>query len=124
MKSAKDIVHQFHTAMGKQDYAAARRLLQDNLSFRGPIDTFDKAEPYLEAVKKLAPITERIDMKKMFADETDVCVLYDLVTKTPAGTAFVSEWFQVEGEKIASIRVVFDARPFAAMFAKQAACHS
>jgi len=37
-----------------------------------------------------------------------------------AGTSFISEWFQVKGGKIASIRVVFDARPFAAMFAKQA----
>jgi hypothetical protein len=42
------------------------------------------------------------------------------VTNTPAGTAFVCEWYQVKGEKIADVRVVFDARPFAAMFAKSA----
>ena len=118
MKSAKHIVLGFYSALEKQDYAGIRRLLHDNLSFRGPIDTFDDAAPYLEALKKLAPITERIEVKKMFAEETDVCVLYDLVTKTPAGTAFVAEWFQVKGEKIAAIQVVFDARPFAAMFAK------
>ena len=34
------------------------------------------------------------------------------------GTAFIAEWYQVKGDKIAAIRVVFDARPFAAMFAK------
>jgi len=41
-----------------------------------------------------------------------------MVTKTPAGTAFIAEWIHVKGDKIASIRTVFDARPFAAMFAK------
>jgi hypothetical protein len=53
---------------------------------------------------------------------TDACrwqrymLLYDLVTNTLGGTSFVCEWMQVKGEKIAAIRVVFDARPFAAMF--------
>jgi hypothetical protein len=105
-------------AMGKGDTAAARKLLRDDLSFQGPIDAFDRPEPYLEALKRLQPIIERIDVKKMFVDGDDVCVLYDMVTKTPAGTAFVAEWYQIRGDKIASVRVVFDARPFAAMFAK------
>jgi hypothetical protein len=118
MKSAKEIVLEFYSALEKQDYAGVRRLLHDNFLFRGPIDTFDQAAPYVEAVKKLAPITERIEVKKMFAEEKDVCVLYDLVMSAPARTAFVSEWFRVKGEKIAAIQVVFDARPFAAMFAK------
>src|SRR5215475_6303404 len=87
-------------------------------SFRGPIDTFHKPEPYLEALKRLHPIIQRIDILKMFADGNDVCVLYDMVTNTPIGTAFICEWYQVKGDKISSVRVVFDARPFAAMFAK------
>jgi hypothetical protein len=41
-----------------------------------------------------------------------------MVTKSPAGTAFIAEWHRVKGDKIAAIRVVFDARPFAAMFGK------
>jgi len=44
-----------------------------------------------------------------------------MVTRTPIGTAFVCEWYKVKGEKIAEIRTVFDARPFAAMFAGKAA---
>ena len=82
---------------------------------------FHSPEPYFEALKKLHPIIQRIDMKKIFADGNDVCVLYDLVTNTPIGTAFVCEWYQVKGDKISSVRTVFDARPFAAMFAGKAA---
>ena len=120
MTNSLKVIQQFQQATGKGDFTAARRLLEDNLSFRGPIDTFQTPEPYLEALKKLHPIIQRIDMKKIFADGNDVCVLYDMVTNTPAGTAFVCEWYQVKGEKIADIRVVFDARPFAAMFAGKA----
>jgi hypothetical protein len=61
---------------------------------------------------------QRIDVKKLFVDGDDVCLLYEMVTNTPAGTAFIAEWLHVEGDKIAAIRTVFDARPFAAMFAK------
>jgi len=118
MANANKIVSDYQQALGKGDFAAARKLLHDNLSFHGPIDTFDSAEPYLESLKKLNPIIQRIDMKRTFADGNDVCLLYDMVTNTPAGTQFIAEWYQVKGDKIASVRVVFDARPFAAMFAK------
>jgi hypothetical protein len=118
MAHASEIVDKYQQAMGKGDFAAARKLLHDNLSFHGPIETFSSPEPYLESLKKLHHIIQRIDVKKSFADGNDVCVLYDMVTNTPAGKAFICEWYQVKGEKITDIRVVFDARPFAAMFAK------
>jgi len=120
MANPLNVIQQFQQALGKGDFTAARHLLHDNLSFRGPIDTFHKPEPYLEALKKLQPIIQRIDILKMFADGNDVCVLYDMVTNTPIGTAFICEWYQVKGDKISSVRIVFDARPFAAMFAGKA----
>jgi len=116
MANAAEIVQGYTQALGKGDFASARRYLHDNLSFQGPIDTFDKPEPYLDSLKKLHTIVQRIDMKKFFVDGNDVCMLYDLVTNTPAGTSFVAEWHRIQGDKIASIRVVFDARPFAAIF--------
>ena len=61
---------------------------------------------------------QRIDLKKVFVDGDDVCVLYEMVTNTPAGTAFIAEWYQVKGGKIAALRAVFDARPFAALFGR------
>ena len=113
-----NVVQRFMQAMEKGDFAMARELLTDDFTFQGPIETFRRPEPYLESLKKLQPIIERIEMKKIFVDGDDVCLLYDMVTRTPAGTAFIAEWHRVKGGKIAEIRVVFDARPFAAMFAK------
>jgi len=116
MTSAKEIVESYKAAMGRGDWSAARELLHDDLAFQGPIDSFNRADDYLAASKRLANIIQRIDVKKTFADGNDVCVLYDMVTNTPAGTAFIVEWYQVRGDKIGTLRAVFDARPFAAMF--------
>ena len=92
--------------------------MQDNMTFQGPLDTFNTADQYLESLKRLASIIQRIDLKKVFVDGDDVCVLYEMVTNTPAGTAFIGEWYQVKDSKIAYVRAVFDARPFAAMFGR------
>jgi hypothetical protein len=119
MTSPGHIVELFRHKLSAGDFGSARALLHDDLSFRGPIDTFTAPEPYLESLKKLGQIVERIDVKKTFVDGDDVCVLYDMVTKTAAGTAFIAEWYRVRDEQIASIRVVFDPRPFAAMFGQQ-----
>jgi ketosteroid isomerase-like protein len=112
-----DIVQGFQQAVAKGDLDKARAFLHDNLSFRGPFDTFERPEPYLEALKRLALIIERIEPRKIFVDDDDVCVLYDMVTRSAAGTAFIVEWFQVRGERIAAIRAVFDPRPFVPLFA-------
>lgn len=118
MAGAKSVVMSYQKALGKADWAGARRHLNDNLAFKGPFDTFNHADNYLESIKKLHNIVERVDMKKVFEDGDDVCLLYDMVTKTPAGTAFIMEWHRVKDDKINAITVLFDPRPFAPMFGK------
>ncbi len=119
MANSREIVLAYQQAIGKKDFQAARKLLQDALEFRGPIDTFHKADDYLHAIQKLSAIVEGVEILKVFEDGDDVSLFCDLKTKT-VGTSFVAEWYRVKEGKIASVRVVFDARPFAAMFAKQA----
>jgi hypothetical protein len=116
--NAAEVVGSLQKAIGAGDYDAARKHMHDDMTFRGPIDTFHKPEPYLESLKKLHQIVKGIHVHKTFVDGDDVCTLYDMETNSPAGTAFIAEWHRVRGNKVASIRVVFDARPFAAMFAK------
>src|SRR5262249_6148643 len=116
MARAIDIVQGFMGAMGKGDFVAARKHLDDHLSFQGPIETFQKADPYVESLTKLHHIIERIEMKKMFVDGDDVCLLYDMVTNTPAGTAFIAEWHHAKGDKISAIRVRFSPRPVPPLF--------
>lgn len=118
MVSAKDVVMGFQAAMGNDDWAKARTHLADRIDFVGPFDSFTNPDDYLKALQQLHPIVERVDMKRMFADGDDVAMFYDLVTNSPAGTGSIAEWHHVAHGKIDRIRVVFDARPFAAMFRK------
>jgi hypothetical protein len=118
MTTPLEVTQAFKAALGKGDIATARKLMHDDMTFHGPLDQFDRPEPYLEALQKLGPIVERIEVRKLFADGEDVCMLYDMVTRSPAGSAFIAEWLKVKAGRIAAIRTVFDARPFAAMFGK------
>ena len=52
----------------------------------------------------------RYDVKKVFLDGDDVCLLYDLVTY--GHTVFMSSWYHIEEGKIASIQTVFDPQQF------------
>ncbi len=119
MANSQQVVLAFQQAIGNKDFQAARKLLHDDLEFHGPIDTFHNADDYLHAIQKLSAIVQGVDILKAFEDGNDVSLFCDLKTKT-VGTSFVAEWYKVTNGKIASVRVVFDARPFAAMFAKQA----
>jgi ketosteroid isomerase-like protein len=118
MTNAAEVVGALKKAMGSGDLAAARKLMHDDMTFRGPFDSFAKPEPYLEALHKLHSIVKGVHVHKMFVDGDDVCMLYDMETNSPAGTAFIAEWLHVRAGKVVSIRTVFDARPFAPMFAK------
>jgi len=51
----------------------------------------------------------KYDIKKVFAEGNDVCLLYDTVLS--GVTIFGCGWYHVEGDKINSLKVVFDPRP-------------
>ncbi len=74
MAKAQEVVMAFQQALSQEDFAAARKLLQDNLEFHGPIDTFSKADDCIQAVKKLSSIVEGVEVKKLFEDGNDVCL--------------------------------------------------
>jgi len=118
-KSDTGVALEYFEAWSKKDYDKSGRYLDDNLSFVGPIDTFSNAKDYLEAIRKLGQILVEVRRKKAFVDGGDVCFIYDLVTNTPAGTVPCAEWIHADNGKVRSIRVYFDARPFAAMFGQK-----
>ena len=47
-KSAKEIVMEFIEATERQDFQSARGYLKDNVSYVSPLNSFDRAEPYLK----------------------------------------------------------------------------
>ena len=118
MATTAEVVNAFLAALSRRDFAAARRCLADDFQFRGPFDAFDAPEPYLAAVEKLYTVVQATRVRRLFVDGDEACLLYDMETATPAGTAFICEWFRVRGSTVSSMQAVFDARPFAPMFGR------
>ncbi|HWB50915.1 MAG TPA: nuclear transport factor 2 family protein [Stellaceae bacterium] len=115
MAGAAEIVTAFQQAMGREDFAAARRLLHDHVSFAGPIGSFSDADSLLARLRALQANVASAEARRIFADGQDVCVVFDLVFKAPRRSALVAEWYRVERDRITMMRAMFDARPFDAM---------
>jgi hypothetical protein len=99
----------------KLELEASAKYLDDNLSFKGPLDTYNNSKDYVQALARLAPILVEVRWRKTFVDGKDAVIISDLVTKI--ATVPCAEWFHSDHGKVTSIEIFFDARPFAAMFA-------
>ena len=111
---ARAVVESYFNAWKNNDFPKMRSVLDDKLDFAGPIDHFDTADAYQQAIRGLSQVKTDIAIHKTFVDGPDVVTWYDLHTKI-APPAPVAEWSHVEHGKITMVRVVFDARPFAAV---------
>jgi hypothetical protein len=90
-KSAKEIVMEYVDLITeRQDFKSARSYLKDNESLHLP----------------------KLDIKKVFVDGDDVCILHETNLPRISSTVFTTLWFHVDGGKISSLRALFDPRPF------------
>ena len=97
-------------ALDKRGYTAARRYLANNVRVKGPAgEAFRSPDDFLAMMQKFQG---KYDVKKVFVDGNDVCLLYDFITESV--TTFFASWYQVKDEKITSVQTVFDPRAFAA----------
>ena len=111
VKSAREVVMEYTQATERLDFQSARGYLKDNVSYVSPLNSFNRAEPYLKYNLHLYQTGQlaKFDIKKEFADSNDVCILHEW------NSQLVCVWYHVEDDgKISSIKVIFDPRPFAA----------
>jgi limonene-1,2-epoxide hydrolase len=108
-----EVIARYHGALAARDFDAARELLKDDLRFTGPFESFEDADAYVAAVRKLWGIVGSQDVRHVSSEGNEVVAIYDMVTRTPAGTQLVCEWYGVDGDRIAWIRALFDTAPFA-----------
>ena len=110
-KTAKEIVMEFIEAAERRDFQAARGYLKDNVSYVSPLNSFNRAEPYLKYNLHLYETGQlvKFDIKKEFADSNDFCILHEW------NSQLVCVWYHVDDdEKISSVKVIFDPRAFLA----------
>ena len=105
-QNAKEVVLSYIDAINREDFQTARQYVASDLSFVGALGSRQGADAYFEDMERMR---FKYDIKKVFAEGNDVCVLYDV---TLSGVKlFTCGWYQIEAGKIRSLKVVFDPRP-------------
>ena len=108
----KALAMEYLDAVGKKELAKVEKLLAPDLKFTGPAMTRSTSQEFISALKRLGAIHVRNEVKRVFADGNDVCVIYDFVTDTPAGALPTIEWLQFEEGRIRSINLYYDRVPW------------
>jgi ketosteroid isomerase-like protein len=99
MADSAQIGEDFFDAWTSKDFDRARALLHDDVSFAGPIDTFDSADAYIGSLRQLSGIVTGAEKQRVFVDGDDACVIYDLKT-APVPSSRTCEWYRVRDGKI------------------------
>ena len=96
---AKQVVLNLGAAINDENFQTARLYVADDLKYEGPFGTRLGAEAYLKEIERLRL---KFDIQRIFADQEDVCALYNIDT---AGiTVFACGWFQIKDGKSAPLR--------------------
>ncbi|GAA3938711.1 nuclear transport factor 2 family protein [Chitinophaga oryziterrae] len=104
--AAKEVVLALIDAINKEDFQLARTYVMPDMRFEGVLGTREGAEAYFLDMEKMRL---KYDVKKVFVEGNDVCLLYDL---DMSGTIiFGCGWYTVEDGKVKLLKVVFDPRP-------------
>jgi SnoaL-like domain len=83
--------------------------LRPDVSFESPgLPSHYGFDSYVGALRRLSPIIARNDIKRIFVDEDEACVLYEFITNTPVGPVASVEWLTIKADRIASVYLIFD----------------
>ena len=107
--NTRQLIETYHNAWTGGDFATARACLADDLDFKGSIDTFQKADDFIAALKRFQGMLRKVTLLKSFFEQDSAALLYDCDTPTPAGVIRTAEFFTTKDGKISEIRLVFDA---------------
>jgi hypothetical protein len=104
--TAKEIVLSCVNAINAENFKTARTYAADDMKFDGVLGSRNGAEAYF---KDMEQMRLKYEIKKVFVDGDDVCLLYDLGMS--GLNLFCVGWYHVKDGKINSLKVVFDPRP-------------
>jgi ketosteroid isomerase-like protein len=101
------IVRAYLSAVGNKDLGKVEELLAPDVTFVGPAMKLSGARDVLAALRRIGAIHVRNDVKRIFVDGDEVCVIYDFVTDT-VGVVPTIEWLTFEGARIRSVKLYYD----------------
>lgn len=107
--TSTELIISYIRALDAQDYDRAAGYLSDRVQIMGPSgETFRTPSEY---IGMLSQYRGKYDLKKVFNDVDDVCLIYEF--NAASAKAIMCSWYKVKEGKISWIQTIFDPSPFA-----------
>ena len=103
----EEATRRYIEAVGEGRLDEVASLLHPDLAFHSGPQTHDR-EAYLAAIRRIAPVIVRNEIRELIVSGDEAVVVYDFVTATPAGAIRSVEWLRFEDGRIREIRLLFD----------------
>jgi SnoaL-like domain len=107
--TATDVMKTYFDSWRAKDFDTVRSVLDDTVTFAGPLGTAADAEECLRGLQGMSQIVTDIVLEKMLTDGTDVLTWFQLHT-TLAPPTPVCNFSQVVDGRVTRIRATFDPR--------------
>jgi hypothetical protein len=105
---AQELLTTYIQAVGERRLEAMPPLLEPDAEFTLGDNTLRGRDAFVGAFRRLLPIIERNEIRHLFVDGDEACVVYDFVTSTPVGPVLSVEHIRLRNGRIASSTLVFE----------------
>ena len=105
---ARALLTSYIHAVGDRHLEALPPLLEDDAAFTLGDNTVRGREAFVDAFRRLLPIIERNEIRHLFVDGDQACVVYDFVTNTKVGPVLSVEHITLRNGRIAESTLVFE----------------
>lgn len=109
--TSRDIAVAYVEACSTRALSTVEGLLAPDVVFTSPGNDVRGASAYLAVLRRIGPVWARSELKQVFTDGDDACVIYDFVT-TAGAKLPMAEALRVEGGRITRITLFFDRLAF------------
>jgi ketosteroid isomerase-like protein len=110
-RNSEAIARAYLDAISTKQLERLDALVSADVCFVGPARTLNGRDNLVAALRRISAIHVRNDVKRVFTDGNEVCVIYDLVTDT-IGALPTIEWLTIAEGRIQSIRLYYDQLPW------------
>jgi ketosteroid isomerase-like protein len=117
----RDLVTSYIEAVGDHRWEALPALVDPEVEFTFGDTHVRGAEAFVGSFERVSRVLLRNDIRKVFVDGDEACVIYDFVTDSPAGAVVCFEHIRVRNGRIAQILLVFERLHWAEVVAAIAA---
>jgi SnoaL-like domain len=104
----RELVTSYIQAVGERRLDLLPPLLEPDADFTLGDNIVRGRDAFVGAFRRLLPIIERNQIRHLFVDGDEACVIYDFVTNTPVGPVLSVEHIKVRNGRIASSTLVFE----------------